>query len=391
MKKSAFLLMLMFLLLLVMICCAEEEGVFSCDNYQYVLTEDGTALITGYMVNDKEIKIPEELDGHKVTGIKGEAFFLHRSLTSVSIPDSVIEIGTNPFAMCSELCDIRVSSDQPVFAVIDGVLFNKVENELICYPKGLDADTYVIPQGIRKIGDLAFYNCDSITAITIPDSVTSIGDSAFYYCDALTDITIPDSVIEMGDNPFARCYKLEEIKVSPTQPMFAVLDGVLFDKAEKKLICYPPRLNTDTYVIPQGTRKIGKQAFLSCCSLTTVIIPDSVTSIGKDAFSEGYFLTTVIIPDGVKSIGDHAFSINALTTVTIPDSVTNIGEGAFSGNRFLTSVTISAPISGDLLPLIFDDCSAITFTVPRGSELAAYCEENGLNYTYPDANDWLLN
>ena len=55
-----------------------------------------------------------------------------------------------------------------------------------------------------------------------------------------------------------------------------------------------------------------------------------------------------------------------LSALTLPDSVASIGTNAF-GN-----------------------CTALTLTVPRDSYAAQYCIDNGLDYTYPDANDLLL-
>ena len=39
----------------------------------------------------------------------------------------------------------------------------------------------------------------------------------------------------------------------------------------------------------------------------------------------------------------------------------------------------------------FTGCNYLTLTVPRNSYAAQYCNENGLNYTYPDSLDWLTN
>jgi hypothetical protein len=61
-----------------------------------------------------------------------------------------------------------------------------------------------------------------------------------------------------------------------------------------------------------------------------VIIPDGVKRIGKEAFERCENLESVTIPNGVKSIGDYAFNgCSKLSSVVIPDSIKNIGEHVF--------------------------------------------------------------
>ena len=301
-KRSlcAVLFVMLMMALSVNGAVAEDDALRSGD-YQYRVLEDGTAEITHYFGRDSVVHIPDTLDGKTVTSIRDVAFAWCSSLTTIELPDSVTSMGVNPFVGCKSLKNIQVSPEQPVFAVIDGVLFNKAEKSLICYPDGKQEEAYEVPQGIQQIKSGAFSCCSALTTIELPDSVTSIGESAFYDCSSLTTIELPDSVTSIGESAFSDCSSLTSIE------------------------------------LPDSVTSIGKSAFSDCSSLTTIELPDSVTSIGEHAFYRCRSLTSIELPDSVTSIGESAFAwCRSLTSIELPDSVTSIGDQAFWGCNNLT-------------------------------------------------------
>ena len=51
-----------------------------------------------------------------------------------------------------------------------------------------------IPEGVVKIGESAFEDCEGLTEVVIPSTVTEVGRKAFYYCEGLKKVVIPASV-----------------------------------------------------------------------------------------------------------------------------------------------------------------------------------------------------
>ena len=147
----------------------------------------------------------------------------------------------------------------------------------------------------------------------------------------------------------------------PTHPVFTQIDGVLYEKATKTLICYPAGKAGDTFAVPEGISAIGDSAFHWCRSLTIITLPDSVTSIGDYAFYSCDSLTTVTLPASLTSIGDYAFSYSdSLTSVTLPGQLDFHRHRRFRG------------LLGDPHPHRI-----------AGFLCCQYAIDNGLAYTYP--------
>ncbi|MGN1019899.1 MAG: leucine-rich repeat domain-containing protein [Aristaeellaceae bacterium] len=370
--------------------CAEEQATVMAGDYAYRVLEDGTAEIVEYYGDDEHVTIPSGLDGRTVTGIGDWAFRLCLSLESVTLPDSVTHLGINPFTDCQSLREINVSPEHPALEVVDGVLFSKADRRLVCYPLGLENMDYTVPEGVESIGGYAFFRCMGLGEITLPDSLksigtyaffrcnglksidlpeglTSLGDYAFHWCASLESITLPDSLTQMGENPFVSCSSLREIKVSADNPALAVMDGVLFSKEDKRLICYLLTLPGESYEVPQGIRIIGGSAFAGCDTLVSITLPDSLRSIGDAAFSGCDSLAGIRVPEGVTSIGEGAFqSCGSFAGIELPDTLTSIGEGAFADCEALVSITLPDSVTS-LGAYVFASCMRLKHVVlPSG-------------------------
>ena len=235
--------------------------------------------ITGYGGTDTVVVIPSKINGVTVETI-GNAAFRDSSVTSVTIPASVTEIGSNAFAGCTNLTSVHYAGDWSNLTIQSGnpavqdaanaPLFDfefTPDNTAVIVTNykynGAAADV-TIPsrykgKPVTTIGHAAFFN-SAVTSVTIPDSVTSISDDAFINCPQLTNISIPNSVTYIGFSAFSSCTRLKSI------------------------------------TLPSSLSFISGSLFSGCSQLTTIHIPVSVTSIGNNAFADCPSLMTVTYP-----------------------------------------------------------------------------------------------
>lgn len=263
-----------------------------------------TGTIKKYNGNDAVVNIPSEINGTPVTTI-GNAAFRDSSVTSVTIPASVTEIGANAFAGCTNLTSVTYGGDWSNLTIQSGnPAVQDAANEqlfdfeftpdntavIVTRYNGTAADV-TIPsrykgKPVTIIDHAAFFN-SVVTSVTIPDSVTSIDDNAFGFCSQLTNISIPNSVTYIGFSAFAHCTSLKSI------------------------------------TLPSSLSSISEALFSGCSQLTTIHIPDSVPSIQSNAFYHCRNLETIRIPVSVTLIETDAFAgCPSLMTVTYSGSKT---------------------------------------------------------------------
>lgn len=293
-----------------------------------------TGTITKYNGTDTVVVIPSKINGVTVTTIGTDAF-LGLNITSVTIPDSVTEIGANAFAGCTNLTSVNYAGDWSNLTIqsgnpavedaVNAQLFDFAftpDNTAVIVTKynGIAADV-TIPsrykgKPVTAINNAVFPN-SAVTSVTIPDSVTSIPDAAFVNCSELTNISIPNSVTYIGLSAFSSCTSLKSI------------------------------------TLPSSLSSISEALFFDCSQLTTIQIPDSVSSIQAYAFYTCRNLKTIRIPVSVTSIGDYAFDgCPSSMTVTYSGSKTQwdaISKGSYNGvlEKHLVCNTLEATFTAD--------------------------------------------
>lgn len=157
------------------------------------------------------IKLPDGM-----VNIGNKAFDGCTKLARIEIPKSVKNIGNSAFSGCISLTGINVSENNTAYCSENGVLYNKAKTEIMRFPCQKTDTSFTIPNGVTGIANGAFENCRNLTGITIPKGAKSIGDDVFSNCEGLTSITIPDGVTSIGSSAFYECIALTSAVIPNT-------------------------------------------------------------------------------------------------------------------------------------------------------------------------------
>ncbi|WP_414733919.1 leucine-rich repeat protein [Acetobacterium carbinolicum] len=262
---------------------AMVEGDFLYSSYK------GGVEINCYFGYGGNVEVPKTINGLNVVSIGREAFSMtdySGSISKISLPDTITEIGALAFEDCTGLSSIN------------------------------------IPQGVTFLGEFAFNECKSLREVSLPNSVISIGKACFKES-GLTSIVIPESVTEMGEDVFQDCYSL--ISADIKTPISSLPAG-LFGHCN----------NLTSVSFSEGLERMEGSPLdvgLFCgCGLKKVELPDSLEFIGDSSFQSCESLESVSLGSNVKEIDDAAFAnCPSLSDIIIPNSVRTIGRSAFAG------------------------------------------------------------
>ena len=181
-KKTVFLLILTVTLI---VCVYGQQFDSEADfKWEKVKLRDGSEVVNikEYLGKNTTVRIPPQIQGMAVAVIDNRAF-RDKQLTSVTVPDSVIQIGDGAFAN-NKLTSITIPNS---VTYIGGNAF--LNNQLT----GL-----TIPASVGTIGDHAFES-NKLTSVTVNGN--KIGVAAFAE-NQLTSITIGDSVNILEERMF---------------------------------------------------------------------------------------------------------------------------------------------------------------------------------------------
>ena len=273
-------------------------------------------------------------------------------------------MGRDAVGECPDLESVTVAEGNTHFAVFDGVLMDKAQTRLICYPAKMAGKTY-----------------------TVPATVTSIDERAFEYLAFLTSVTLPASVTEITYRMFYQASSLNEINIDPANTAYCSAEGVVYTADKDTLLIYPAGKTTKYYTpdfpvetigpsafthathlqtiaIPEGATTICDAAFYYCTSLQKVSFPESITKIGTGAFALCEKLESVVLPPNITEVASTLlFKCTSLRSVTIPAGVNNIEITPFLSCPNLTEITCLATTPPTLHMMAFLQMAQVDITL----------------------------
>lgn len=407
---------------------------FTVDGYYYrIISEEEKKVAITYEEYDLDkyydeivysnytgsVSIPSSVtynsEDYKVTSIDAHAFD-GSSITSVNIPNSIVEIGDYAFFDCRSLQSITIPQSVKTIGIgaFNGCIalssiqlsygITTINNSTFSDCKSLSS--IIIPSSVTSIGSYVFSGCSSLSTVVLSDYLNTIGSSAFYGCSNLTSICIPKRVYNYDNSAFNGCNSLTSVTVESLTPVSITSNT------------FPNRTNATLYV-PYGSKEAYETAdywkefkeivekYVSGDTFTAMTIEGvevtyTIINETQKTCKVGYTYEkkkgvrtaidkstsgAVTIPSmvngyTVKCVSDYAFSsCKSLTSIVIPDGVTSIGEAAF--NMCTNAVTIDIPnsVTGDSFgDYTYAGCESLTtINIPEGVSRIGMCAFRSCN------------
>lgn len=328
------------------------------------LVDAGSGLLTS-------IVVPEGVEE-----IGDKAFYYCPSLREIKLPKTLKKIGEKAFGLNTNLSKISLENNKnDYFEVASNVLYTVGKTELVCYPQGIKALTYDLPDSVEIIRNGAMYGNQNLTGITISSNsqlveigeramaalfnvesidisrcqyLTTIGEKAFSENTSLKQMEIPASVTSMGDAVFYKSSSIQFIKLNNS-----------FEKLPNETFSSCSRLQNVTFTSASTIKTIGKKAF-SGTAITKFPTLVNLETIEEDAFNACMSLDTITFPNKLKSIGVGAFNnCSSVSSIIFPNGLTEITERSFNRCENLQSIDLSNTQVTTIARTAFMGCSSV--------------------------------
>jgi len=249
MKKTVLLLLLCLTLVSLVGCKNTELSENPESDFEYEVNPAGSGIIiTKYVGTSDRVVIPKTIEGLPVCAVECSrdketdallGAFEGSKIKSVVIPDSVLAIGSNTFADCTELTQVSFGEASV----------------------------------LHTVGHRTFYGCTSLKEIKLSDSVKTIDKLAFYGCSSLTELDLPENLEKIEEEAFGNCTSLKTVTV----PQKLNLKNYLS-------IPFSGCVNLEKIVFEEGREDIIGYAFFDTRAYVEIMIPKSVMRLAPETF-----------------------------------------------------------------------------------------------------------
>ena len=300
-----------------------NNPVYASSNGVVMLKDTGEIYIWPQGNETTEFTLPSTM-----TEIPDKMFQNNTSLKKVVVPASVTKVGSYAFSS-SRIEEIYFEDSANGLTIGTFAFYNCPNLTSLRLPYGLTSiganaisktglETIVIPDTVTEMGGSALAYNDNLKNVTLSKSMTAVPSRGFVGCEALTELTLPASIQDCGVTDtsvaFNDCTSLQNIYVADGSLYFKSVDGVLFDKNGANLRYYPEGRTAESYRIPEGTVRVGGNAFAGNEHLKSVSYPTTLERIGTKAFF------------GCENLKDYYF--NGMTAPLLETTVSLTGAYA---------------------------------------------------------------
>ena len=246
------------------------------------------------------------------------------------------------------------------------------------------SDIVIIPYGIEKIGENAFFECNAIRQVLLPDTIKRIEFSAFYGS-RLESINLPNGLEEIDVHAFGE-----------TNLRTIIIPGSCEIVADEAFVCC---FNLKSVIISPGVKELKQFVFHCCHELELLSLPASLIEIGKAALATmsqntelvvatnnpRYYINGGCLIDSTHKSIVAGFS-DSNGNIIRPQSkdIISIGEWAFSGQESENIVDIPRNIR-KVGAYAFANCGEINISIHRKMEiLGAYIADGCTGHIFCD-------